>query len=469
MNLYKKLDKTGILLTILMLFGVMTFALSANADGWDDSSGYYDSGSGYDSGYNYNSDSNYGYVDNNCYDCNSGSSYSAGFTDTNCYTCGNYNTSYYSSSNSNCTTCNNQYVPPVVQPYIPPVVQPAQLIVSCSPSNYSLNIGDSMTWNAYVSGGVGSNNYSWSGTDGLSGSGNYISKSYSNSGSKVASVTVTSGNQTQTATCSAINVNNNNNNYYNNNLDASCSISNTSVNVGDSVYVTAYGTGGNGSYTYNWNGDYPLGGRNGNSQSITYDSSGSKNVSVTVYSNGMQVTRSCGTVYVGNNNYNYNNYNYNSNYVGDLNISCTVNSATAPVGQNVSWTTSVTGGNGNYNYSWTGTDGLYGNSSIMSKVYSLAGIKTARVTVNSGGYTKSLDCPTVSVGPVGTLASLSSVYLNQVPYTGIGDNPKLVSFIVGLILFSALAAYVIVRRKVKTDRKKIIDLFKATNKMNKGI
>ena len=432
----------------------------------------------------------------------------------------------------------------------------SDISLSCSPDRTSANTGDSVRWTAYPSGGSGSYSYSWSGTDDLSGSGSSQTKSYSSSGSKTASVTVTSGSKTKTANCGYVSVGqtdqsltgsctvsnsniqknnsvtwsasasggsgsysyswsgdyplsgrsgNNTSVYYdstgykygtvtitsgsqsitrscgpvyvsdsnNSSLDVSCSVNNSNINIGDQVYVSAYGSGGDGSYSYTWGGDYPLSGRTGSNQYVTYNSSGDKEVRVTMYSNGNQVNRYCGTVHVRDNY----NYNYNNNY-SDLNLTCNVSNSSASIGQTVTWNTSASGGNGSYYYTWSGTDNLYGSNSSVSNSFSTTGIKNASVTVNSGGYSRSLNCPSVSVlgGTAyyqnpnqGNLASLSSVYLNQVPYTGVGDSPKFIAFIIGLILWSGAMAYAIVYRRIKTERKnKILD-FKRENMSKRGL
>lgn len=489
----------------------------------------YNYGNSYNNNYDYSN--GYGYnnsYDNTCYDCNSGYSggyYSSGY-DTTCYDCGG---SYYN-NNSTCSSGCNTYVPPVQDVFVScnpntystnintnvtwnayasggngsysyswsgtdglsgsgssashsysssgtktasvtvtshgktasaqcgaVVVQEQQQTLngSCSVNDTNINIGDSVTWSASASGGNGSYSYSWSGDYPLGGmSGSNPNVYYNSTGSKYGTVTITSGNQTITRSCGNVYVNENNNNQ---NLDVSCSIDDSNVNIGEAVRMSAYGSGGNGNYTYTWNGDYPLGGMSGSNPTVYYNSIGNKDVSVTVYSNGNSRTRHCGTVYVGGNNNNNNT----------LNLSCTVNSNNVAIGQNVIWTAIATGGNGNYSYSWSGTDSLYGYNSIMSKIYSAAGLKTAVVTVTSNGNTRSLNCPSVNVGVVGNLASLSSVYLNQVPYTGVGDNPKLLSFIIGLLLFSVVAAYFIVRNRVKVSRASVIGAFKEANRLRK--
>lgn len=79
---------------------------------------------------------------------------------------------------------------------------PATISATCSVSPASGSVGTEFTWSANsVTGGTGSYTYSWSGTDGLSGTGQSVRKSYSSAGSKTGSVAITSGGNTQTVTC----------------------------------------------------------------------------------------------------------------------------------------------------------------------------------------------------------------------------------------------------------------------------
>ena len=77
----------------------------------------------------------------------------------------------------------------------------AALTASCSVSPTSALMGQSVTWSASASGGTGSYGYSWSGTDGLSGSTQTVSKAYGSIGTKTGSVTVSSGSSSLTVTC----------------------------------------------------------------------------------------------------------------------------------------------------------------------------------------------------------------------------------------------------------------------------
>jgi hypothetical protein len=73
--------------------------------------------------------------------------------------------------------------------------------VTCSPNLNSVITGNLVTWTASTTGGTGSYTYSWSGTDGLTGTSRTASKNYSTVGYKNAQVTVTSGARTLGASC----------------------------------------------------------------------------------------------------------------------------------------------------------------------------------------------------------------------------------------------------------------------------
>ena len=79
------------------------------------------------------------------------------------------------------------------------------ITASCTGSPSTVTTGQAVTWSSQVSGGTGSYSYSWTGTDGLSGSTASVQKAYSTSGTKNASLTVTSGGQQATVQCTASN------------------------------------------------------------------------------------------------------------------------------------------------------------------------------------------------------------------------------------------------------------------------
>lgn len=332
--------------------------------------------------------------------------------------------------------------------------------ISCYPNPNRVGIDESVTWIADASYGTGYYTYSWSGTNGLSGSGRSVSKSYSSSGTKTASVTVTSGGKEFYANCGSVVVAEEQDEI----LTGSCDVDDSNIQIGDYVDWSANASGGTGSYSYSWSGTSPLSGRTGSNVSVKYSTTGTKTGTVTIHSGNKSITRTCGTVYVED--------DYNDNFT----LSCNVNNTNISLGQTAIWNAYASGGNGNYYYSWSGTDGIYGTNSSISKYFNTLGTKRATVTVTSNNQTRSVVCPILVVGSNGyqnpnpaPLASLSSVYLNQVPYTGVEDNPQFWAFIIGLFMFSALGAYMIVSKKAKVERQnKILD-FKNQNMIKRGI
>lgn len=278
------------------------------------------------------------------------------------------------------------------------------LQVSCYPIPLTIDEGERVTWHANAYGGTGSYHYSWDGNDGLSGTGQSVSKRYNNSGYKNATVTVRSGNQVISRNCDgSVNVRDNNYNYgydynyypnYYNSLSVSCSPQVSSATVGYSVRWNAYVSGGNGSYGYSWNGTDGL---TGSSQSIyrAYSIPGTKYASITVWSNGQTVTKSCSnSVLVGGYAYGVPQYPYPTNQ-GGLDIACYSDPRTVTVNQPATWITEVTGGIAPYTYSWTGSDGLTGSASSITKYYVSPGSKNAIVTITSAdGRSETRACST---------------------------------------------------------------------------
>lgn len=282
---------------------------------------------------------------------------------------------------------------------------------SCYPMPLSARTGDSVTWVGSAYGGNGSYNYTWSGTDGLSGYGSSVSKTYYSSGSKSASVTVTSGGQTITKICDGTaNIYGDTTYYYPtypqtyyypttyySPLYLTCTVSNAYANTGSTVTWTAYPSGGNGSYTYVWSGTDNL---YGSSQSVyrSYQNPGIKTATVTVYSsNGQSITQTCGSTNIGGYGYTY-PYTYGTSYVAtnnSLDAACYVDPTSVRVNQPVTWRAEVTGGVAPYTYSWTGSEGLSGSESTVIKYYSTTGDKSGIVTIKSAdGKSATTACST---------------------------------------------------------------------------
>lgn len=99
-----------------------------------------------------------------------------------------------------------QYVAPIVYQNTYPVnyvVQNNNLDIGCYVDPTNAKVNQPVTWSAEVTGGMAPYNYSWSGSDDLSGSQSSVTKFYNTSGSKSAIVTVTSADgKTGTRACS---------------------------------------------------------------------------------------------------------------------------------------------------------------------------------------------------------------------------------------------------------------------------
>ena len=252
------------------------------------------------------------------------------------------------SPNSNVVTTGTTVPTPVVVTTATPVYvydnnnYSSPLSGSCYSSYMNSTTGDVVVWSSSISGGNGNYYVSWSGTDGLSGTGSSVSIVYRNSGTKTASMVVTSGGQTMTRNCNTVVVtgyssnnnynnynydgyyngynNNNYNNYYNGSynpyyssqpLTVSCTANTSSAPVGATVRWISYVSGGYGGYTYTWTGTDNIYGT-GQNVDVIYNSGGSKTASVTVRSNGQIITQACtNSIAVAGPVVNYNN-SYNS-------------------------------------------------------------------------------------------------------------------------------------------------------------
>jgi len=201
-----------------------------------------------------------------------------------------------------------------------PTYQP--ITVSCSANTTSASAGSSVQWTAYVTGGNGSYTYTWSGTDGLYGSGQSVNMYYSNSGTKTAQVTVYSGGQSSMAICNnSVNIYSYNYNYgYNyyqptyvqptyvqptyvqptyyggtnqSGLEIGCFADPGTALVNQPVTWKAEVTGGALPYKYTWTGSDGLAGSS-DTAIMYYSTTGAKNAIVTVTSaDGRTGTQAC--------------------------------------------------------------------------------------------------------------------------------------------------------------------------------
>jgi len=239
------------------------------------------------------------------------------------------------------------------------------LTVSCSAVPDHIVTGQITTFASLVSGGTGTNSYSWSGN--CTGSDPTCFNSFSSPGTKTATVVVTSGNQTATASCSVDVVNPTN-------LSVTCSANPSSVQIGQSTTFTAVVSGATASYNYSWNG--ACSGLN-QSCSIAFYSSGTKTVTVTVVSGNQTASANCSVI-----------------VSPPPVVSCSANPSSVQTGQSTTFTASISGGAGTYGYSWSGA--CTGSSQNCSNTFSTSGTKIATVIVTPVGQTNSY-CASCSV------------------------------------------------------------------------
>ncbi len=273
---------------------------------------------------------------------------------------------------------------PVLQSTINSIPNQA-LTVSCSSSRLTSTTNQGVTWTTFVTGGAGNYRYVWSGTDGLTGEGTVVSKSYETSGVKSASVTVTSNNQTVTQPCgNSVTVSEPP-------LVGSCSVTASGTPTGFTLSFNSSISGTATTTSYLWEGSEGL---SGNTSSITknYTTPGSKTATLTVQSGGRSLTFNCaGSI--------------DTQSVATTTQSFSAGCSPSVSGRNVSWNSNSTFNTGEYSYTWTGTDGLNSTSTTVQKIYDTDGKKTANLTITGRGQTHTFMCETVvsNLGVVGGL------------------------------------------------------------------
>lgn len=173
------------------------------------------------------------------------------------------------------------------------------LDISCDSSSSRVDIGDSVRRIVDINGGHAPFDIEWEGTDGLDGHGTSVTKRYTSSGTKRASVTVTDDQgQVETDTCDSVVVEEEEEDREPrfDTLRVSCPSIDRTYEIDERVTRRVEISGGNSPYDIEWSGTDGLDGT-GRSVSITYDREGTKRAEVTVSDDdGREITRTCNSI-----------------------------------------------------------------------------------------------------------------------------------------------------------------------------
>lgn len=105
----------------------------------------------------------------------------------------------------------------------------------------------------------------------------------------------------------------------------------------------------------------------------------------------------------------------------ELSISCRAAPTNVGIGENVIWSSSVSGPQGLYYYSWSGTEDLSGNTNTVTKSYEFEGIKSAWLTVTFKPYQEYQANQSYSYVPYGE-PSYTKICSGGTNSTGIGGT-----------------------------------------------
>ena len=189
--------------------------------------------------------------------------------------------------------------------------------VSCYATDDRIQPGESTVWIAVTSGGTASTTYRWDGSDGLSGMGSVLFKTYPTVGTKQAVITATTPNgQNTMAVCTnrvvvapkaisqpapklpsqpkptpagattAITV-------ATSSLQGICSPSIAQAKIKKPISWQAVAIGGNGNYAFTWSGDEGLTDESTTTISKIYESAGQKRATVAITSGNEKIIVHC--------------------------------------------------------------------------------------------------------------------------------------------------------------------------------
>jgi hypothetical protein len=252
-----------------------------------------------------------------------------------------------------------------------------------------------------------------------------------------------------------------------NDLDVECRVSDTRIEEGDEVTFEAIVSGGNSPFDYDWDGDVNSSQRKFD---VEFEYEGNYYVSVEVRDeDGRRASDSCPVIIVEEEDEDND----------DLEVQCEVSDSRIEEGDRVTIEVDIDGGDGPYDIQWSGDDDEIDDFDDNDRSQRVRiddeGTYRLRVTVEDDDGNRDSDTCTIRVGEDdgdinvlsntdGQLAGLSSVYLNQVPYTGPEDNLKIFGFISLILIWSALVAFYLLKDRQKKQVSNRIQAFKEANR-----
>lgn len=349
--------------------------------------------------------------------------------------------------------------------------EPENPQVQCQVSDTSIKTGEKVYFNAAVTDGKAPYKYDWSGA--INSTQKSLSYQFNNPGIYNVSITVEDANKkTDTDTCSTITVTEEEPEP--DDLQVQCEVSDTSIREGDRVYFKAIVSGGDYPYKYDWSGDV-----SGYQKEISkiFTREGRYYASIKVTDDkGRTDTSTCSTVYVEEEE--------EEEEEEELEIECRVSDTSIDAGDKITISVDIDGGNGPFDIQWSGDDDeiddFDDNDKSQRVTIDEEGRYSLKVTVRDDDGNKDSDtCPIIRVSDdddddndVRVIAStintpttptgISSIYLNQVPYTGPEDVAKTIGLVSLILIWSGIVAYTFLSKKnKKLISQKIADFKKA--------
>jgi hypothetical protein len=269
-----------------------------------------------------------------------------------------------------------------------------------------------------------------------------------------------------------------------NDFDIDCRVSDTRVEEGDDVRFEVDIEGGDAPYDIEWYNDaYDIDNfdLNDRDQIVRMNDEGRYYVSVRVTDDdGRTRTDACPVVVAEE-----------EDDDDDLDVQCEISDSTIEEGDRVTIEVDIDGGDGPYDIQWSGDDDEIDDFDDNDRSQRVRiddeGTYRLRVTVEDDDGNEDSDTCTIRVRdeddddedinvftntndtPTGDLAGLSSVYLNQVPYTGPEDTLKILGFISLILIWSGAIAYYLLKDRKKKKVSTNIQAFKEANRARLNI